>query len=262
MKLTTRQKNILLGIAALLLLGVVIWLILDLRNPQPEGPSSGIVRSSPTVINPQGDTSLVDTDRFQINFIPRYNQYQVSVLASPFEAVRREAEDALADYLQAPPEQLCQLNIAISTPAFVNPEQSGKIYPLSICAGVSPKPDLTIDPKLTPITFVRVTPPAGRAEMAGTTNSLNFEFSNKLNLNTVLVNGTPTTAFKVTNHLVENNVLVVIPRTPWQDGATYTITIQAGARSADGTQQLKEDVIVTYEMRSYVFPSEPNHGGI
>jgi hypothetical protein len=83
--------------------------------------------------NPEGDTIVVDDSGYQIIFMPKSEQFLISILGSPFEKVRKEAEEELLHILGIGRADACRLDVKITTPRFANPAQAGKNFGLSFC---------------------------------------------------------------------------------------------------------------------------------
>lgn len=74
-----------------------------------------------------------EPDKYQILYEESFNQFLISILSSPFEELRNEAEQRLISDLEIQPQEACSLNVFITTPDFANPDFSGKAYGLSFC---------------------------------------------------------------------------------------------------------------------------------
>lgn len=88
---------------------------------------------APQGINPSGDVLVADKSEFQIVFLPQFNQFMLSVLASPFSGVRKVAEEEFLKVLGVGRQEACRLNVVVNTPYFANPDYSNQDYPLSFC---------------------------------------------------------------------------------------------------------------------------------
>ncbi|MFH1971552.1 MAG: hypothetical protein ABIJ05_04180 [Patescibacteria group bacterium] len=84
-------------------------------------------------INERGDVTFVDRQNFQILYFSKENEFLISILGSPFEESRQEAEKEFLKQLNINEEKACQLKVIISTPNFANPNESGQNYKLSFC---------------------------------------------------------------------------------------------------------------------------------
>src|SRR5207244_1218041 len=83
-------------------------------------------------INKENDAYfLSDPNKYQILYINQTNSFLISIIGSPFEDIRQEAEKAFLQKVQLSKVDACKLNVQITTPYYVNPDYSGKTYPLS-----------------------------------------------------------------------------------------------------------------------------------
>jgi hypothetical protein len=126
---------------------IILFLLLGIfykKNSSPIiTPSSGPTKQAPPIpkeYNPQGDQIIVEDPRFHITYYPKFKQYSISVLGSPFEENRQIAENELIKQTGFDKDTLCTMGIDITTPLFANPNEAGKIYPLSFCLKPSPSP--------------------------------------------------------------------------------------------------------------------------
>jgi hypothetical protein len=152
----TKNKKILGVLAIIILTGfLAIGLIVQrtqLTTPSEQDETSGSdtqmskeveeklnsklneLGGSTKTINKSGDFSLnVQSENYSIIYFPKNKSFNISITASPFERIRRQAEN---DFLKkmGPDEQfICSLNVVITTPRFANPDQAGRNYPLSFC---------------------------------------------------------------------------------------------------------------------------------
>ena len=111
--------------------------------PEPTIPESSKIESSNVKvnnfykdskkINSFGDRLISEEKDFEIIYFPRGDQFLISVLASPFYPKRLEAEKKLLNVLGISEKEACKLNVSITTPAFVNPNEAGIDYSLSFC---------------------------------------------------------------------------------------------------------------------------------
>lgn len=86
-----------------------------------------------TEVNERGDVTFVKNALYQILYFSEEDEFLISVLSSPFEQARSRAELDFLNKLEINKNQACQLKVNISTPNFVNPNESGKNYKLSFC---------------------------------------------------------------------------------------------------------------------------------
>lgn len=128
-------------LALLFLLVVVLgyyWYITIKKPATPPAIPNMSPPPLPEILNPQGDRLLKENPNYHLVFSPEFNQYLISVLGSPFEKYRQEAENELMNVLQIDTKTACQLKIVITTPFFANPDESGRFYKLSFCETASP----------------------------------------------------------------------------------------------------------------------------
>lgn len=134
---------------SLFLIILVLSLLKTGQKPQPTQPLptptivpvkitvSGIsvnnFLKNPEEVNAQGDALFVKKEDYQLVYLPAFDQFLITILSPSFEDVKREAEDEFIKTLDISPNDACKLNVAISTPSFINPEMAGKKYPLSFC---------------------------------------------------------------------------------------------------------------------------------
>ena len=85
-------------------------------------------------IDNERNVYLVDEpNKYQLLYEEGFDQFLISISGSLFEELRGEAEQRLISDLNIQPQEACSLNVLITTPAFVNPDYSGKAYRLSFC---------------------------------------------------------------------------------------------------------------------------------
>lgn len=88
---------------------------------------------APREITADGNVLIDETDSFGIIYYPRTQVFHISVTASPFETVRKTAEQSFLKTLGITSTNACKLNVEIATPFWANKEESGAIYPMSFC---------------------------------------------------------------------------------------------------------------------------------
>ena len=81
------------------------------------------------------DMVLFENSKYQIVYIAVSNSFIISITASPFESIKKEAESRFLNLLDVNKEGACKINVSITTPRFANPDNAGIVYPLSFCAG-------------------------------------------------------------------------------------------------------------------------------
>ncbi|MEK7129589.1 MAG: hypothetical protein AAB803_01085 [Patescibacteria group bacterium] len=127
------RKKFLFALLAVAVVGVGFWLGVR-RAP---GPAPAVSPPAPT--EPPMPTSTVrqvdmKKQTYDITYVPSLDEYAIVVYGSPFEPARKEAERAFLQKLGVAPEQACRLKVTVSTPVFVNPEESKQTYGLSFCS--------------------------------------------------------------------------------------------------------------------------------
>lgn len=85
------------------------------------------------IIGSDGDVKFIDKERHEAYYIASQDMITLSIIASPFDFSRLQAEQDLLQTLQISQQEACTMNVAITTPSFVNPENAGVIYRLSFC---------------------------------------------------------------------------------------------------------------------------------
>lgn len=88
----------------------------------------------PQRILSNGHLLVTDTRTYQLFYYPESQAFLISILSSPFESVRRQAEEAFVGQLDISQQDACRLKVNVTTPSFANPQEAGKIYPLSFCS--------------------------------------------------------------------------------------------------------------------------------
>jgi hypothetical protein len=73
------------------------------------------------------------SDAYDIQYYGTIEQFLIFINAAPFEPHRQDAEGAFLTVLGISEEEACTLDVTIRTPAFVNPDQGGREFPLSFC---------------------------------------------------------------------------------------------------------------------------------
>lgn len=95
--------------------------------------TSNFYKTAPK-IDKSGDVYIKnDPSTYQILYVSKFDQFLISILSSPFETVRLEAEQSFINSLEITEQEACSLNVSITTPSFVNSDESGKSYKLSFC---------------------------------------------------------------------------------------------------------------------------------
>ena len=130
----------------ILLVFIIIGFLIYKKTAGLGGPTPEVALSPPPlpqILNSQGDRLIKQNPNYHLIFSPEFNQYLISVLGSPFEKYRQEAENELLNALRIDTRSACQLKIVITTPFFANPDESGRYYKLSFCESSSPGPVAT-----------------------------------------------------------------------------------------------------------------------
>ena len=84
-------------------------------------------------INERKDATFKTSDQYQLIYFSKENEFLISILASPFDQIRLIAEQDFLKILGINTNQACKLQVIISTPLYVNPNEAGKNYRLSFC---------------------------------------------------------------------------------------------------------------------------------
>jgi len=83
---------------------------------------------------PQGDAVIKTNDhKYQIVYLKNTDSILISILGSPFEATRQEAEQDLLTTLDISKADACRLSVTINTTISANPDEAGVDYSLSFC---------------------------------------------------------------------------------------------------------------------------------
>ena len=89
--------------------------------------------SDPIKINASGDVLIEEKDGHQTFYFVDEESFLISILESPFAKVRKKAEEDFLEKLGIGRAQACRLQVSVTTPLFVNPDEAGKKYGLSFC---------------------------------------------------------------------------------------------------------------------------------
>lgn len=90
--------------------------------------------SSPLEKNENGDVLFAKTSQYQLVYLPNFEQFIITVLATPFDSNRKVAEEAFLTTLGIAQTQACKLRVSLGTTKFVDPENAGINYNLSFCS--------------------------------------------------------------------------------------------------------------------------------
>ena len=105
----------------------------EVEKLETEGVEMKNFYKSSEVANEGGDTIITQSTDYKILYMPNYSYFLISIIGSPFEDVRLQAETIFLNTLGITQEEACKLNVEITTPHFANPEQAGTVYRLSFC---------------------------------------------------------------------------------------------------------------------------------
>lgn len=152
-----RNRRFLLIIAGIILFLLFVWLLFlrteGVKEPsRPVSPTptifpasqtrsrtiiSGVEVNDPTdkplEKNGTGDVLFAQDAEYQLVYLPTFQEFNITVLASPFEQVRTRAEEAFLASLGISKEDACRLNVTLGTIFAINPNESGTTYDLSFC---------------------------------------------------------------------------------------------------------------------------------
>lgn len=86
------------------------------------------------VINAEGDLRLQSADKsYSIIYFPKSEQFNISIVKAPFQEIRMTAEEDFVNKMGVDKDELCNLDVVVTTPRFANPEEAGTVYKLSFC---------------------------------------------------------------------------------------------------------------------------------
>lgn len=260
-RLKQNRRLVLLLILGLFVL--ILVLILNLVLPTKPGQTPSQQQkpySSPKQINSQGDLLFLENENYKIVYLPNFTQYNISILSSPFNYYREQAEKEFLSLFGINQQQACSLNVVITTPRFANPEESGKEYMLSFCLTPTPLPPIAINPELKELQTTNIYPSPGLVAYSQTTNAIYVTFNQPINPATFIVNINPLINKVLLINPQNPTELIISPTSNWQNNQDYQIEITAGGLSQDGVYQLKKPINFSYTTVLPVFPSPPSHG--
>ncbi|OIO14147.1 hypothetical protein COV53_05965 [Candidatus Gottesmanbacteria bacterium CG11_big_fil_rev_8_21_14_0_20_37_11] len=87
----------------------------------------------PVEVHGNGDVVFYRNSDYQLVYLPKFSNFHITVLGSPFWDKAKEAEEQFIKSLDISKEQACWLTVEITTPQFANEEYAGKTFPLSYC---------------------------------------------------------------------------------------------------------------------------------
>ena len=86
------------------------------------------------ILNENGDLLLKPEEKnYKIIYFPETQQFNISIVSSPFDQVRKTAEEDFFQMMGPDRDFVCGLSVVITTPRFANPNQAGSLYKLSFC---------------------------------------------------------------------------------------------------------------------------------
>ena len=111
--------------------------------PEVETPKTETVKAGGSIVknfyidenkvSPKGDVIIAETSSYTIFYFKNDDSFLLSITASPFEENRLLVEKDFLQQLEIDEDKACKLNTATTTPAFVNPDEAGKNWPLTFC---------------------------------------------------------------------------------------------------------------------------------
>lgn len=103
-------------------------------NPTPSPVSTGTVPLAKVSTAPQKEFATDNQNSYKIVYDPNYDYYIISVLGTPFDKIRIQAEQALIKKLKLPETAACsQIKVHIGAPYFANPDQNQTYDTFSFC---------------------------------------------------------------------------------------------------------------------------------
>jgi len=116
----------------------IVYLLTVSRSRQKQSlvPSPSPSPSPFKPYSPNKYQKIISEDEkrlYQISYFPLSNSYLISIMGSPFEQYRKEAEKVLINQLNLSPTELCKLNVTIAASYITNPKESERSYRLSFC---------------------------------------------------------------------------------------------------------------------------------
>lgn len=145
MALRVSQKYILLILiimAIVVIAGIIItvfknWGVLSPIEKAKENALEQVLldeRGNPMISQDKFEQYLlVEDPQYQIIYQKSNDTFIISINNSPFEEIRKEAEENFLSLIKTDKSIACQFKVRITTPAFANPELAGKNFPLSFC---------------------------------------------------------------------------------------------------------------------------------
>lgn len=132
-----QKKHLIIG-GAILVIALAIYGL----TGQPKSSQSNQIFPVPSTTNNQLQTTFVPQEEivpetqenYSITYDPNYNMYIISVLNTPFDKIRVQAEQALLKKVGLSPEEACdKIKVQIGTPNYVDPNQTQIYDTFSFC---------------------------------------------------------------------------------------------------------------------------------
>lgn len=76
---------------------------------------------------------LFENARYKIVYFDDSGEFDIIILDSPFEEIKKEAEQMFLSVMHLSETEACNLHVFVVTPRFANPELVGQSFPLSFC---------------------------------------------------------------------------------------------------------------------------------
>ena len=84
-------------------------------------------------IDAQNDVFFINTPEYEVVYLNPFNEFLITIKQTPFDENRIRAEQDLLRTLDITEEDACKLQVTIGMPGFVDPEYTGRNFPLSFC---------------------------------------------------------------------------------------------------------------------------------
>lgn len=134
-----KKVFIIIGIVILISLAIIGW------SSKNSAPAPSAINPSPSTIPatslapvstaPQQEFATDSQHSYQIVYDPNYNFYIISILNTPFDTIRLQAEQDLIKKLNISQDQACaKIKVHIGSPYFANPDQTQSYDTFSFCA--------------------------------------------------------------------------------------------------------------------------------
>lgn len=86
-----------------------------------------------TIINSNQDAVFEKNQDYEMVYLPKFNQFLITILSKPFDNARKDAEEDFIKKLGISKEEACRLEINLSVPCKIDLENCGTRHPLSFC---------------------------------------------------------------------------------------------------------------------------------